>query len=581
MNLVEKANEMETTKLDKQYNKYLENNWIVLQNTSLNTIATDLQNWLITVDRAKDLQSIMTSSIQSTLWAIAPLTTQDLQTITSLLNQWLTPAEVIATMRKDERFIEKVENKFGFQNVWNWVIAVTDPNTWKVSFESQTPTWWATELNWLSSLAQKDNVQCWKAVNTYIQDITWTYGKMWDTLNSKIKALESIWVSNEPVRWWVFVSNPLNNTIWHTWIVQSVNEDWSITVLEANREWKITWWPLVEHTYSAEQVKKMRFSQSIEWWRSWDYTLQEKAIMDTYLKNPASKQNIEALTKAWLTSDDITSYKTSAKWYNTEDTIFDALFNFSWWASKVSEWEMSLMKDRAKTFANMWLTPQQAILKYKWLNVNEDIEFEKVEPYITLWDNLSANVKPQWYESTVSKYINNWDTKWLNDYINRLVDKEVQTTYKWESILSAEYNNWLKRWNELINLIKNNSDKVGAFDWRVNNLIQKFKNTPDYQKIKTLLQMSQAEMRKYFAWSAVTETEMKALEDFIWGTTKMNSWNLVTMLETLMSDRTNLYQEQRSWLLIWDWQTPTWTTTENTYNANNGKIYQIKINPNK
>jgi hypothetical protein len=26
MNLVEKANEMETTKLDKQYNKYLENN---------------------------------------------------------------------------------------------------------------------------------------------------------------------------------------------------------------------------------------------------------------------------------------------------------------------------------------------------------------------------------------------------------------------------------------------------------------------------------------------------------------------------------------------------------------------------
>jgi len=52
-------------------------------------------------------------------------------------------------------------------------------------------------------------------------------------------------------------------------------------------------------------------------------------------------------------------------------------------------------------------------------------------------------------------------------------------------------------------------------------------------------------MRKYFAGSAVTETEMKALADFIGGTTKMAPDNLVTMLQTLNEDRTNTYNAQR------------------------------------
>lgn len=48
--------------------------------------------------------------------------------------------------------------------------------------------------------------------------------------------------------------------------------------------------------------------------------------------------------------------------------------------------------------------------------------------------------------------------------------------------------------------------------------------------------MAQADIRKYFAGSAVTDTEMKALEDFIGGTTKMQPDNLITQLKTIQED---------------------------------------------
>jgi len=45
--------------------------------------------------------------------------------------------------------------------------------------------------------------------------------------------------------------------------------------------------------------------------------------------------------------------------------------------------------------------------------------------------------------------------------------------------------------------------------------LNKVKANPNYQEFKTILEITQADARKYFAGSAVTETEMKALENFI------------------------------------------------------------------
>ncbi len=246
------------------------------------------------------------------------------------------------------------------------------------------------------------------------------------------------------------------------------------------------------------------------------------------------------------------STQAAAPWYTEENKIFDALYNFSGGASKVSEGEAKLMKQRAKTFTEMGLTPIQAIAKYKGFDIQKPEDAEFAQEYISVGDNLSDKIKPKSYEATVSKYINSGDYKGLNDYVNRLVDKEVQETYKTDSILSGNFNVWQQRTEKLKTLINRNKDKLGAFDGYVSDFIQKFSNNPEYQQIKTILQMSQADTRKYFAGSAVTETEMKALQDFIGWNTKMTPENLITMLDTLNEDRKMVYDSQRQWLELPD-----------------------------
>lgn len=96
--------------------------------------------------------------------------------------------------------------------------------------------------------------------------------------------------------------------------------------------------------------------------------------------------------------------------------------------------------------------------------------------------------------------------------IERAVKEDVPAD---EFISRSSYQSLQQNVGILQGLIDRNSDKIGAFDGRVSDLLKKFKADPEYQQIKTLLSMSVADVRRKFAGSAVTETEMKALEDFI------------------------------------------------------------------
>lgn len=81
----------------------------------------------------------------------------------------------------------------------------------------------------------RENLQCGELSNDYWLQKTGKPAGMGDTLESKVNAVKSIGVSNAPVVGGLFVSNPLNNDVGHTGIVESVNQDGSITVMEANR----------------------------------------------------------------------------------------------------------------------------------------------------------------------------------------------------------------------------------------------------------------------------------------------------------------------------------------------------------
>lgn len=138
----------------------------------------------------------------------------------------------------------------------------------------------------------------------------------------------------------------------------------------------------------------------------------------------------------------------------------------------------------------------------------------------------------------------------MNTYVNKRVDEYVNKLYGKDAILSGDYDTGQTRGKNIIDLIERNRDKIGIFEGTKEDFIAKFASTPEYQQIKTLLQMSQADTRKYFAGSAVTETEMKALQDFIGGNTKMNPDNLITMLDTLLKDRRMVYGNQRQGMIV-------------------------------
>lgn len=485
--------------------------------------------------------------------------------ILSLLdkNPWMTLSEAI-----NQNIVNPIQKS---PNYNQWAI-----QKWLISKPEKATTPYTIEKIWDNQYVSY-NKETW----TYTP-ISWTWTWFWldfstNTELQKQYPTTAAFKNNNPTWMTWGISNELKNMFDNAWIKYSL---WTSRP-------KAEWWNYIKFATVEDWMKAYQIALTQRWddiysrLKQWVWT----ANWDNYASNLMQEAWIKKWTKFSQLDDNQLNALMSAQlwqespwfidainkywwlwqkwWYWNKEKIFDAIFNFSWWAAKVSEAEMWLMEKRAKTFADMWLTPQQAILKYKWLDINNNIDISQVVPYISIWDNLSKNVKPQWYESTISKYINSWDTKWLNNYVNRLVDTEVSGLYKKDAILSWDYFNWAKRSNDLINLISNNKDKLWIVWWNKNDIIKKFEWTPDYQKIKTLLQMSQADVRKYYAWSAVTETEMKALEDFIWWKTTDNPDNLITMLKTLQEDRTNLFNSQRQWLLSPN-NTQTTTTTSTT-----------------
>lgn len=236
------------------------------------------------------------------------------------------------------------------------------------------------------------------------------------------------------------------------------------------------------------------------------------------------------------------------QWGYSQDDYFNVLFNSLPAGAKDNAGEVKRIREASDKYMKEGISPNQALLRFKWFKLTDESKADLWAEYITIGDNL-GKLKPASYETTVAKYINNNDMKWLNTYIEKLADDRAKDQYGADTILSSNVKIGNDRTDKLVSLIEKNKDKIGAFDWYVSDFLQKFKNDPEYQQIKTILQMSQADARKYFAGSAVTETEMKALQDFIGGTTKMTPEALVTMLNTLKEDRQSTYNYQRSGLI--------------------------------
>jgi len=179
------------------------------------------------------------------------------------------------------------------------------------------------------------------------------------------------------------------------------------------------------------------------------------------------------------------------------------------------------------------------------MNINDPKNTEKAIAYLDVFKNMKA--PPAGYEAQIANLINKNDIAGLDAFVEANIERAVKEDVPADEFISrSSYNVGKENTDRLISLISNNKDKVGTFDGNVEKWKSKFKNTPVYNEITTLLQMTQAERRKRFAGSAVTETEMKALENFIGGTATMTPEKLITMLETVQDKTTREYNSQRA-----------------------------------
>lgn len=109
-----------------------------------------------------------------------------------------------------------------------------------------------------------DLLQCGQLANDYWEKQTGNSLGAADSYESKVKAINDAGKSSVPVVWGIFAfpATTVYGNTWHIGIVTGINQDWSITVLEANRENRKEWSTPKQWTYTPEQMKKMIFSQA-------------------------------------------------------------------------------------------------------------------------------------------------------------------------------------------------------------------------------------------------------------------------------------------------------------------------------
>lgn len=457
------------------------------------------------------------------------------------------PPESDVTYDKDSgQMVILTKNRDG--TVWVQIKKVWEPKAVTPEWKQDTTTGKFYQTN--SPVNPNEQMTQWNYINVprtwnnVWQDTNNPWNIMWDSEGQRAIAtkLWAVW----------FYSSPNGRTYavfpdMQSWVNASVQDLQS----------KLSGW-------SSWVTPNTTLAQFATGWTSWPNSPINQNAVDKYVSLTGATANtpikdipIENLAKAVFKNEwvDISKnaiipwvWQQSTVWGYSQDDYINRITAMLPAGMKDNKSEMDRVTKMAKSYMEKWMTPQEAVLKFSGYEIQDPSLTDIWMAYVDIGDNL-LTLKPKNYESTVSKYINKWDFNGLNTYINWLADDKVKDRYGADSVLSTTYKVGNDRTDTLVSLINTNKDKIGAFDWNVNDFLNKFKSDPQYQKLKTILTMSQADTRKFFAGSAVTENEMNALKDFIGGKTTMTPENLVTILETIKEDRNNTFETQRRGLM--------------------------------
>lgn len=127
-------------------------------------------------------------------------------------------------------------------------------------------------------------------------------------------------------------------------------------------------------------------------------------------------------------------------------------------------------------------------------------------------------------------------------------NKDMKVGAGGESLKSADsaFRSLNSTFGDVLEMIEKNKDKLGVASGRFSDLVKKLGGDADFQALQTRLTSAIADTRRAFAGSAVTDSEMAALENYINLNTNMKPENLVAAIGQVMNGRLNDMNEARA-----------------------------------
>lgn len=328
--------------------------------------------------------------------------------------------------------------------------------------DTATSSWTVPSITVNTSIwrASKWPVQCWEYVNDVIQN-NWVDTKLWDSYKSKVDAISKIWRSDKPQPWSIFVLNTWTET-WHTWIVQSVNADWSFVVQEANRDWSKQWWEPTLWTYKS--TAWMTFSKpvilqtniddtDIIWLNSATPTWLQKILKTPAWKNIVEEKN-KVMSDPNAKIEDILKYSQWGKVINA--TSEQQLAKF--WQALSWVWELQNSINNIDTWPILWILKSNNPYDTKAQQIKAQLS--ALIPTLARWVYGEVWVLTDADVAQYAKTVPNLkSTKDVNNAILAMTLKWIANGYKskLQSLASAKYDVSWYEW-----LYKNIENQVNS-----------------------------------------------------------------------------------------------------------------------
>lgn len=395
----------------------------------------------------------------------------------------------------------------------NWALKITTADWY---WQMCTPTWDATaNAVWGGKFVTNQDTwyQCWWFARrrAWLNETPW-----WNSLAERKKMFDQ----ETPVAWWlVLFTDWYDSTYWHIAYVREVRSDWTMVIEESNLKWD---W---SNKYTERVINQ---NAPWVWW--------------FYNNTPAAKNTYEKIMQQAQQQAQVSNGEKSIfqlVWENPDINIWKLTKTVYWW--NASDPDRQSIERAYNELTSQWI-PYEYIMA--WLSWLRDVPLWKEKEAMKFVDILQT-IWEEDYKWLNTRYINGGDTF---GFVLWKVDDKLYKNDKDNTVTTSKLKSTSEQIDYMIDLINKakNDKQLWLVYWTINETIwKKLEAKPEYQDLVTLLTSFTADERKKYAWSAVTDQEMKALENYIWLSSKWQPDNLIQALTTIKNKNISEYFNQR------------------------------------